>query len=122
MELGDLGSVPGGTSGVLGALVAAVGGGIWFVRKILRNDKVDGAEASAQIDIIQRLSEELVKAHARADQEAQRADRAFNERNDAMTAIGELKATVAKLTAEVAMLRERLDEHPKQGADLGQPS
>lgn len=65
MDLNEL-NVPGGTGGALGFIVAAVSGAIWFIRKAWRNDKVDGAETQAQIDIIARLSEQVDKANARA--------------------------------------------------------
>lgn len=108
MDLNNM-EVPGGTGGALGFIVAAVSGAIWFIRKAWRSDKVEGAQSQAEIDIIARLSEQLDKANARADLAEQRADRAYGERNEALTAIGELKATIARLTAEVQMLKERLD-------------
>lgn len=108
MDLNDL-NVPGGNGGALGFLVAAVSGAVWFIRKAWRNDKVDGAETQAQIDIIARLSEQVDKANARADLAEQRADTAYKERNDAYREIGELKGTIAALTAEVRLLKERLD-------------
>lgn len=108
MDLNEL-NVPGGTGGALGFIVAAVSGAIWFIRKAWRNDKVDGAETQAQIDIIARLSEQVDKANARADLAEQRADTAYKERNDAYREIGELKGTIAALTAEVRLLKERLD-------------
>ncbi|NYH98652.1 glycoside hydrolase family 19 protein [Cupriavidus plantarum] len=61
----------------------------------------DGAETQAQIDIIARLSEQVGKANARADLAEQRADTAYKECNDAYREIGELKGTIAALTAEV---------------------
>ncbi|AZG13865.1 MULTISPECIES: hypothetical protein [Cupriavidus] len=108
MDLNEL-NVPGGTGGALGFIVAAVSGAIWFIRKAWRNDKVDGAETQAQIDIIAKLSEQVDKANARADLAEQRADTAYKERNDAYREIGELKGTIAALTAEVRLLKERLD-------------
>jgi len=108
MDLNEL-NVPGGTGGALGFIVAAVSGAIWFIRMAWRNDKVDGAETQAQIDIIARLSEQVDKANARADLAEQRADTAYKERNEAYREIGELKGTIAALTAEVRLLKERLD-------------
>lgn len=49
------------------------------------------------------------KANARADLAEQRADTAYKERNEAYREIGELKGTIAALTAEVRLLKERLD-------------
>jgi hypothetical protein len=113
-ELGN--SVPGGTGGAIGLIVSAIGGAIWFVRKVWRSDRVEGAQSDAEIaqskahiDIIARMAEQLDKANARADLAEQRADRAYAERNEALGAIGELKATIARLTTEVQMLKERLD-------------
>jgi hypothetical protein len=108
MDLNEL-NVPGGTGGAIGFIAAAVSGAVWFIRKAWRTDKVDGAETQAQIDIIARLSEQLDKANARADLAEQRADTAYKERNEAYREIGELKGTIAALTAEVRLLKERLD-------------
>ncbi|CAJ0740793.1 hypothetical protein [Ralstonia mannitolilytica] len=108
MDLNEF-NVPGGTGGAIGFITAAVGGAVWFIRRAWRNDKVDGAETQAQIDIIARLSEQLDKANARADLAEQRADTAYKERNEAYREIGELKGTIAALTAEVRLLKERLD-------------
>lgn len=109
MDLNELGGVPGGPSGALGAIVAAIGGAIWLVRKVWRSDRVEGAQSQAEIDIIARLSEQLDKANARADLAEQRADSAYKERNELLREIGELKGTIAALTAEVRLLKERLD-------------
>ena len=109
MDLDELGGVPGGPSGALGAIVAAIGGAIWLVRKVWRSDPVEGAQSQAEIDIIARLSEQLDKANARADLAEQRADTAYKERNELLREIGELKGTIAALTAEVRLLKERLD-------------
>ncbi|CAG9173016.1 hypothetical protein CURE108131_21095 [Cupriavidus respiraculi] len=103
--------VPGGVSGAVGAILAAIGGGAWLIRKGWRNDKVEGAQSKAEIDIIQRLEGLLDKANARADLAEQRADVAYKERNDLLREIGDLKRTIAELTAEVRYLKERLDGH-----------
>lgn len=105
----EFGIVPGGTSGAVGAIVAAIGGAVWLVRKVWRNDRVEGAQSQAEIDIIARLSEQLDKANARADLAEQRADVAYRERNELLREIGDLKRTIAELTAEVRFLKERLD-------------
>ncbi|CAG9172353.1 hypothetical protein CURE108131_23250 [Cupriavidus respiraculi] len=106
-ELGS--SVPGGTGGAIGLIVSAIGGAIWFVRKVWRNDRVEGAQSQAEIDIIARLEGQLDKANARADLAEQRADMAYKERNDLLREIGDLKRTVAELTTEIRFLKERLD-------------
>jgi hypothetical protein len=106
-ELGS--SVPGGTGGAIGLIVSAMGGAIWFVRKVWRNDRVEGAQSQAEIDIIARLSEQVDKANTRADTAEQRADAAYKERNELLREIGDLKRTIAELTAEVRYLKERLD-------------
>ncbi len=67
MDLNELGGVPGGASGALGAIVAAIGGAIWLVRKVWRSDRVEGARSQAETDIIERLQDLLDKANARAD-------------------------------------------------------
>ena len=108
MDMGDL-NVPGGIGGAIGYITAAVGGAIWFVRVALRKDRVEGVQTQAEIDIIARLSEQLDKAMARVEAAEQRADLAYKERNEAYREIGELKSTIATLTAEVRMLKERLD-------------
>lgn len=108
MELNEF-NVPGGTTGAIGYILAAITGAWWFVRKAWRNDRVDGAESQAQIDIIARLSEQVDKANARADLAEQRADAAYRERNEAYREIGELKGTISALTAEIRLLKERLD-------------
>ncbi len=99
--------VPGGVSGAVGAILAAIGGGAWLVRKGWRIDKVEGAQSKAEIDIIQRLQDLLDKANARADLAEQRADRAYSERNDSLREIGDLKRTIAELTAEVRYHKDR---------------
>ncbi|WP_367394512.1 hypothetical protein [Cupriavidus sp. Agwp_2] len=102
-------NVPGGTGGALGFIVAAIGGAIWFIRSAWRKDRVEGAQSQAEIDIIARLEVQLEKANARADVAEQRADLAYKERNEAYREIGELKGTIAALTTEVRLLKERLD-------------
>lgn len=101
--------MPAGASGAIGAIMAAVGGAAWLIRQVWRNDRVEVAQSKAEIDIIQRLSEQLDKASARADSAEQRADVAYKERNDLLREIGDLKRTIAELTAEVRYLKERLD-------------
>lgn len=108
MDLNDM-NVPGGTGGALGFIAAAVSGAIWFIRRAWRNDKVEGAQTQAEIDIIARLSEQLDKANARAALAEQRADLAYKERNDAYQAIGKLEAKIAALEMQVQMMRERID-------------
>lgn len=107
MDLNELGGVPGGTSGAVGAIMAAIGGAIWLVRKVLRNDRVEGARSQAETDIIERLQDMLDKANARADIEAQRADLAYKERNEALRLIGSLEAKVSALETEIRMMREQ---------------
>lgn len=102
-------TVPGGTGGALGFVVAAIVGALWFIRGAWRKDRVGGAESQAQIDIIARLEAQLDKANARADLAEQRADLAYKERNEAYREIGDLKGTIAALTTEVRLLKERLD-------------
>lgn len=102
-------NVPGGTGGALGFIVAAIGGAIWFIRSAWRKDRVEGAQTRAEIDIIARLEAQLEKANARADLAEQRADLAYKERNEAYREIGDLKGTIAALTTEVRLLKERLD-------------
>ncbi|QEZ47170.1 chemotaxis protein [Cupriavidus oxalaticus] len=108
MDMNDL-KVPGGIAGAIGYITAAIGGAVWFVRLAWRKDRVDGAQTQAEIDIIARLSDQLDKANARAALAEQRADLAYKERNEAYREIGELKGTIAALTAEVRLLKERLD-------------
>lgn len=109
MDLNDLGSVPGGTGGLLGYIAAAIAGAILLIRKVWRNDRVEGAQSNAEIDIIQRLQDMVDKANARADLAEKRADDAYRERNEALREIGDLKRTIAELTAEVRYLKEKLD-------------
>ncbi|MEN7529354.1 hypothetical protein [Cupriavidus sp. DL-D2] len=102
-------TVPGGTGGALGFVVAAIGGAIWFIRSAWRRDRVDGAESKAQIDIIERLSAQLDKANERVTLAEQRADLAYKERNDAYQAIGKLEAKISALEMQIQMMRERFD-------------
>jgi chromosome segregation ATPase len=110
MDLNAMVDVPGGASGAFGAILAAIGGAIWLVRKVWRTDRVEGARSQAETDIIERLQDLLDKANARADLAEQRADTAYKERNDLLREIGDLKRTIAELTAEVRHLKEKLDE------------
>lgn len=109
MDLNELGGVPGGASGALGAIVAAIGGAIWLVRKVWRSDRVEGARSQAETDIIERLQDMLDKANARADLAEQRADLAYKERNDALRIIGSLEAKVSALETEIRMIREQFN-------------
>lgn len=109
MDLNEFGSAPGGVSGAVGAIVAAISGAVWLIRKVWRNDRVEGAQSQAEIDIIARLGEQLDKANARADLAEQRADAAYKERNELLREIGDLKRTIAELTTEVRFLKEKLD-------------
>ncbi|MCA3236199.1 hypothetical protein [Cutibacterium sp.] len=102
-------TVPGGTGGALGFVVAAIVGAIWFVRGVWRRDRVQGAQTQAEIDIIARLSEQLDKANERVALAEQRADLAYKERNDALQAIGKLEAKISALEMQVQMMRERFD-------------
>ncbi|MBY4945400.1 hypothetical protein K6V92_02020 [Cupriavidus respiraculi] len=102
--------MPGGASGAVGAIMAAIGGAAWLIRQVWRNDRVEVAQSQAEIDIIQRLQDLLDKANTRAELAEQRADQAYTERNNALREIGDLKRTIAELTAEVRYLKQRMDE------------
>ena len=102
-------TVPGGTGGALGFVVAAIVGALWFIRGAWRKDRVEGVQSQAHIDIIARLEAQLDRANERVTLAEQRADLAYKERNDAFQMIGELKAKISGLETQVQMLREKLD-------------
>ncbi len=102
-------TVPGGTGGALGFVVAAIVGALWFIRGAWRKDRIEGVQSQAHIDIIARLEAQLDRANERVTLAEERADLAYKERNDALQAIGKLEAKISALEMQVQMMRERFD-------------
>lgn len=105
-----------GTGGWLGWAAAVVTGGAFAIRRIWHADLVSGANSKGAVDTIMRLSELLDKERAHnaslqvlLTEANQRTDRANEERNQLIREMGEIKAQLAALQAEVRMLREVKD-------------
>lgn len=97
----DLSGFPGGTGGALGALVAAVGGGLLWLRKFLSRDAADRAADGAEKDIIDILRQQL-------QLERERSDKLVTSLDAANEQIGQLRAQVAELSAQVRGLQSQL--------------
>lgn len=102
-----------GAGGWIGWVVAVLFGGVMAFRRIWHADLVAGANAKGAVDTIQRLYDLLDKersnnAHLQKllDEANDRTDRANAERNVLLREMGEIKAQLAALQAEVRMLRE----------------
>lgn len=107
MEIPDLNAMPGSSTGALGFFLATTVAAVVAFRKYFRSEKVATASTAAEINLISSLSDQLDKANARAAAESMRADLANKERNDLVRELGDLRATVGELTAEVRMLKEK---------------
>ena len=108
MGIEGLNDAPGGALGVIGAGIAAIGAGFFAFRTAIRRDTIGAANTQAEVEILDRLSDELTKANARADLAEARATEASRELNALLREMGELRARMAELTVEVRMLKERL--------------
>lgn len=102
-----------GASGWLGWAAAVITAGAFTIRRIWHADLVSGANSKGAVDTIMRLSELLDKERAHnaslqvlLTEANQRTDRANEERNQLIREMGEIKAQLAALQAEVRMLRE----------------
>jgi|GEM_PF-6332962 len=102
-----------GAGGWLGFAAAVVTGGAFAIRRIWHADMVRGADSKGAVDTIQRLYDLLDKERANnaslqvlLTDANQRTDRANEERNALVREMGEIKAQLAALQAEVRMLRE----------------
>lgn len=96
---------PGGVAGGLGAAALAF---FALVRRFMLNDKVNSANATANVDIIARLNEIADRAEKRAEAAEKRADEANRERNEAVHEIGKLREQVRSLQETVERLERKL--------------
>lgn len=101
-----------GASGWIGYVVAAVFGVLFAFRRIWHADLVSGANSKGAVDTIQRLYDLLDKERANngmlqqlLSEANERTDRANAERNEVVRELGDIKAQLAALQAEVRMLR-----------------
>lgn len=91
----------GGVLGIVGALIIGVLRSRGWAKRKSSEDGVAIATGTAEVSIIQRLQEE-------AERQRLRADRAFEERNDAVSELGSLKAQVESLTQHKIDCERRL--------------
>jgi len=94
---------PGGTAGSIGAIAAAITGGLLWLRKYLPSSAVDIAASGAQNDIITNLREQLEK-------ETTRADRAEAARDGAIEQIGKMRLQIQDLALQVQMLQNEVNQ------------
>ncbi|GKS83208.1 chemotaxis protein [Acidovorax sp. SUPP1855] len=110
MEPPDLNSVPGGPFAALSAAAAAIAGGAVVFRQWLSRGAADRADDAGRVSAI-NVYKELLEAERLARAEAdKRADGFAKERNDAVTALGELRGQLA------AMSRQLEDQNAELGA------
>lgn len=102
--------------GVGGSLVGVAFAVALWLRTYLSRSGSDVAEDRANVDVIQRLQVLLDAERIRAKDLEARADQFAKERNDAIAAIGELKAALGRLEStvnhqsdEIARLRAKLE-------------
>ena len=103
--------IDGSLNSYLGILVTGLGsltGGFFLFKKVLRSDNIGAANIEGQIDLIDRLSKELINANTRADLAEKKATEAIKEVNGLLREMGELRARMGELTVEIRMLKERI--------------
>lgn len=95
-----------------GVAATVVGAAVWLLRKMLRGDQIASADATGNITAVDRLlkilderQEENAALRAALQEAAQRVDKAYQERNDMLRELGEVKAQLAELRAEIRLLR-----------------
>lgn len=94
--------------GALGGLGAAIGAFLYVARRLMLSDKVNSANATANVDIIARLNDIADRAEKRAEAAEKRADEANRERNEAVHEIGKLREQVRNLQETVERLERKL--------------
>ena len=108
MDAPDLNSLPGGPFGALGAAVAAIGGGFLFLRQYLSRGAADRADHAGRVSAI-NVYKELLEAERMARAEAdKRADGFARERNEAVTALGELRGQLAAMSRQLSDQNDEL--------------
>ena len=97
----------GGT--VAGAVATAC---IWVLRKLWRGDQIASADATGNITAVDRLlkilderQEENAALRAALQESNARVDRAYQERNEMLRELGEVKAELAAVRAEIRLMR-----------------
>lgn len=110
-EMGKIAEM--GAAGWVGWIVAMSFGGLAAFRKLWHSDRVMSANTKGAVDTIQRLYDLLDKERANnarlqelLAEANERTDQANRERNLLVREIGEVKAQLAELQAEVRMLRK----------------
>ncbi|MQR02332.1 chemotaxis protein [Glaciimonas soli] len=106
-QLGDV--VPGGTSGVIGSIAAAVFACFIFLRKYLASDaaaRADDLGKVSALDLYKQLLESERTARISADA---RADQFAKERNEAWQMMGDMRGELMALREEVKQLRDQIN-------------
>jgi len=105
----------GAAGGVLGGIATAIASAVWAFRKVWRSDKVDQAQAAGAVGSFDQLykllddKDDTIREQREALRLAnQRADDAFEKRNEAVKEQGAQQVRVETLTDQVRLLRERV--------------
>jgi len=94
---------------VAGAVAMAA---LWVLRKLWRGDQIASADATGNITAVDRLlrilderQEENAALRAALVEASARVDKAYQDRNDMLRELGEVKAELAALKAEFRLSR-----------------
>jgi hypothetical protein len=126
MALNPLPDSSGGWFGLLTIMGIAVTTAALKLRSWLSKDSVERKKDDAEGDFVTKLSAELdkaalraaiqlEKANARADLEAQRADKAYGERNDMLRELSAVQKTMAGMEERMRLQSEQMQT---QNAEL----
>jgi len=75
-----------------------------------KSNKIDKASGGAQLDMINRLSDQLDKEREATKVANERADRFAQERNDLHQVVGELRGEVRALSSQIKNLTDEVAE------------
>lgn len=110
-ELGNIVNSPGGVVGAVGAAILA---GAMFLRKYWLSDKVEKEVADKTASLIASLSDQLDKAHARAEAADKRADDATKEVERVIREMADMRAEISTLTRRVEEQNRLITEQTVQ--------